>query len=152
MFNTRRAVEINLPFEIAQVFVLFAAWVLCNWSVSTLMDGEGFAGEIWVMSAYSLTPYIVTGLSGILLSNVLSLNEAVFVSGLSALGTAWCAVCMICGIMKVHQYSFSKTLASMVLTAVGILFLLFIAFLMVSLVGQLTEFIGNIATEIRFRM
>lgn len=92
MFNTRRAVEINLPFEIAQVFVLFAAWVLCNWSVSTLMDGEGFAGEIWVMSAYSLTPYIVTGLSGILLSNVLSLNEAVFVSGLSALGTAWCAV------------------------------------------------------------
>ena len=129
MFNTRRAVEINLPFEIAQVFVLFAAWVLCNWSVSTLMDGEGF-----------------------LLSNVLSLNEAVFVSGLSALGTAWCAVCMICGIMKVHQYSFSKTLASMVLTAVGILFLLFIAFLMVSLVGQLTEFIGNIATEIRFRM
>ena len=46
MFNTRRAVEINLPFEIAQVFVLFAAWVLCNWSVSTPMDGEGFAGEI----------------------------------------------------------------------------------------------------------
>ncbi len=40
----------------------------------------------------------------------------------------------------------------MVLTAVGILFLLFIAFLLVSLVGQLTEIIGNIATEIRFRM
>lgn len=116
------------------------------------MDGEGFVGEIWIMSAYSLTPYIFTGLGGIVLSNLVTVNEAVFVTGLSNIGLVWCAVCMLCGVMQIHQYSFTKAVTSMLLTVVGILFLLFILFLLVSLIGQLTDFIQNIATELRFRM
>lgn len=152
LFNAKEADEINILFEVAQVVVLFAVWVLSNWSVSTLMDGEGFAKEIWTASAYSLLPSVFSGVLSLVLSNVLTQDEAFFVHGVTVIGTIWCTFNMVIALMKVHQYSFGKTIASAVLTVLGIAFVFFVCFLMYSIVGQFTDFIKNIVAELQFRM
>ena len=59
---------------------------------------------------------------------------------------------MFIGLMKVNRYSFKKTILSILLIAVAILFIIFIVVLAYSLVAQFITFIQDLGNEVQYRV
>lgn len=151
-FNDNYVKIFNIVPLIVQSVVYYFTWVLGNWSICTLLDGEGTFKKIAIYSAYSLVPYIVCTFISVFLSNFLVQDESIWITAISALGLGWSIVLMIQAMKAAHQYSFSKTLASMLLTLVAMLLILFLAILLLSLFQQVYVFGYSVYTEIAYRI
>ena len=151
-FNTNTVKEFNVVPLVVQSVVYFATWVIGNWCICTLLDGEGTLKKICIYSAYALVPYILCSYAAVILSNFLVLEEAIWVNFFNYLGMGWSIVLMISAMKAVHQYSLIKTLISIVLTLVAMLLILFLAILLLSLFQQVYVFVYTIYTEIAYRI
>ena len=151
-FNTNRTDELNLWVILCSTVGVFIAFVTCNWAVTTIMDGEGSFGEIWVFSAYALLPLVLVGGALIVLSNVLTLDEATFYYAIQWIGYGWTAICMFIAIREVHQYTLVKTLVTLAITFAGLVIVVVIAAIVYSVFGQLISFISTIWSEITLHL
>lgn len=151
-FNTNTVKVFNVVPLVVQSVVYFATWVIGNWCICTLLDGEGTLKKICIYSAYALVPYILCSYVAVIFSNFLILEEAIWVNFFNYLGMGWSIVLMISAMKAVHQYSLPKTLISIVLTLVAMLLILFLAILLLSLFQQVYVFVYTIYTEIAYRI
>lgn len=137
---------------IVQTIALFLVWVVGNWSICTLLDGEGTIKNIYIYSAYSLIPYVAALYIRTILSHILIQDEAIFITCVSVIGTVWSVLLMFNAIKAVHQYSVSKTILALVLTIVAMLIILILLVLLVALFQQVYVFISSVYTEITYRV
>lgn len=127
---------------------VYAVYVASSWCVASFIEGKGTVRDIIAATAYSMIPYVLCRLLTIPLSNVLTLNEAVFITMIQVIGVLWSAVLMLGGIYAIHQYSFSKTLLSVLLTLVGMIIIVFVLVIFYSLLQQAYGFIESLYQEI----
>lgn len=139
-----------IPYIIKSI-VLFAVWVVGNWSVCTLLDGEGTMKNICIYSSYALVPYIIQLYINVLLSHVLIRDEYIFMLVIKIIGTLWTVVLIFSAVKAVHQYSFFKTISACLLTLAAMMIILLLLVLLLSLFQQLYVFIYSIYTEISYR-
>lgn len=152
IFNPFRQDRINIISLFSSTVGIFFFWVLSNWMMTTLMDGEGKFDEVWVFSAYSLLPYIICTAIAVIMSQLMIADEAMFINFVRGIGTLWSALCLFNATKAVHQFSAGKTVGAMIISAIGVGIILFIIVLMLTLFGQLIDFIVNIYGEILLRM
>lgn len=126
-------------------------WTMCNWATCTLFDGEGSVKDIWVVTTYSLLPYIIFGSLNIALSYMLTTSEMTFYNFFSFLGTAWTVLLIFLGVLVVHQYTVTKNVLSIFGTILIITCLIFLLLLFISIFQQVYSFILNILSEIIIR-
>ena len=107
--------------------------------------------QIFIYSAYALTPYLLCQVIAILLSNVLTSDEGVFIEWLVLLGVIWSVALLLCGMMTLHNYSGGKTVLSMLITVVGMVIIVFLLVLAVTLVQQMISFGVTVYRELNFR-
>lgn len=151
IFNWKRPEQLNVYLVMVQTFIVFLLWVVANWALCTLMDGEGRFVEIWVASAYALIPYIITSFIVTIFSNVLVYQEGTFLQYAAIIGQIWSVALLFVGMQEIHQYSVKKTLISMFFTVVGIGIIIFLCVLLFSLFQQLYVFLYTIYSELKFR-
>ncbi|MCR5717792.1 MAG: YIP1 family protein [Oscillospiraceae bacterium] len=140
-----------VPF-LVQTVVIFLAWVIGNWSVCTLLDGEGNMRNIAVYSAYALVPYVVSLYAEVLLSHILIRDEGIFLQIISVTGTLWTAVLLFSAIRSVHQYTAFKTVLAVLLTIAAMLIMLFLLVLALSLLQNVWLFVYSVFTELMYRL
>ena len=133
-------------------FGIFLLYVVCNWAMCTLFDGEGSMKNIYIVTAYSLIPYIAGYLIGTVLSHFLIKDEYIFIQTFEIVGTAWTVVLFISAMKAVHQFSFGKTLALIALTLVAMIAVMFLLVLLLTLFQQVIIFIFTIYTELSYRL
>ncbi|SDB06994.1 Yip1 domain-containing protein [Ruminococcaceae bacterium FB2012] len=151
-FNTAYVKVFNIVPLLVQSVVYFFTWVIANWALCTLFDGEGTLKKICIYSAYALVPYIVCSFISIFISNFIVEDEKIWMTAIYYLGLIWSVVLMIQAMKAAHQYSFKKTIVSMVFTIVAMLLILFLAILLLSLFQQVYVFGYSIYTEIAYRI
>ena len=151
-FNTAYVKVFNVVPLLVQSVVYFFTWVIGNWALCTLFDGEGTLKKICIYSAYALVPYIVCSAISIFISNFIVQEERIWMTAIYYLGLIWSVVLMIQAMKAAHQYSFTKTLVSMFFTLVAMLLILFLAILLLSLFQQVYVFGYSIYTEIAYRI
>ena len=142
----------NIVPYIFKSFILFGTWVVANWAMCTLFDGEGSMKNIFINSAYALVPYITGYLIGTVMSHFLIRDEYVFIQAVEIIGLCWSFVLFISGMKAVHQFSFGKTIALILLTLVAMLAILFLLVLLLTLFQQVLIFIMSIYTELSYRL
>lgn len=138
----RSAITIILP------IVLFC---IANWSFTALTDGEGRFVDIVMAMGYALLPAAITNIIGTLMSNVVIENEIDFVNMVFGIGMIWSGLLIFAGILTIHQFTVKKTLFTLVITAFGMVFIVFLALLFGSIIDRLISFITGLITEIRLR-
>ena len=151
-FNANRTDELNLWVILCSTIGVFVAFVVCNWAVTTIMDGEGAFTEIWVFCAYALLPLVLFNGALIVLSNVLTLDESTFYYAIQWIGYGWTAVCMLIAIREVHQYSLMKTVVTLAVTFAGLVIVVVVAAIVYSVFGQLISFLSTIWSELTLHL
>ena len=132
-------------------FVLFGAWAVGNWSVCTLLDGEGTLRNISIYSAYALIPYVAQLYLNVILSHFLIRDEYVFMQVIKFIGVGWTVILLFSAVKSVHQYSFKKTVLAIGFTLSAMFIMLFLLVLFMSLIQQIYIFISTIYTELSYR-
>ena len=115
------------------------------------MDGNGKMKEIASVTAYALIPYIGSLLINTVLSNFLTIDEAMIMSIISIIGIVWTAMILIVGLSQVHQYYIGKTVVTVLLSVFAMIIIAVLLFLLFSLVQQVLYFFTAIVEELRLR-
>lgn len=150
-FVTQDKIFNIIPY-LVQSIILFATWVIGNWAISTLLDGEGTLKNICIFSAYALIPYIAQTFINVFLSHFLIRDEYIFMQAIQVVGTLWSVILMFMAIKTVHQYTVLKTIVDILLTIVAMLIILFLLVLLLSLFQQVYVFVYSVYTEIAYRL
>lgn len=152
IFNPYRVDKLNILTLLPGTVILFTVWAICNWAFCSLLDGSGTFKEIWIVSAYSLVPYVMFTLITTFLSNFITLEGAVFLEWIFKAGQVWSVIMIVLGLMEIHQYTLKKTLMSIFMTILGIFIVLFLVLLTFSLYNQVSTFFNTIYREIIYRL
>ncbi len=151
LFNRTYVKVFNIVPYFSSSVILFLTWVIGNWSLCTLFDGEGTMKNIFCVSAYALLPYLFSEVIVIIASNFLLRTEGGFITFFRYLGIVWSVVLMISAMKTVHQYSIPKTLVAMFFTVVAMAIILFLAVLLLTLFQQVFVFGYSVYTELMYR-
>lgn len=144
-------VSLNVFKECAIVLATFLLWCVANWSLTTLMDGEGTFGDIVMASGYAMAPYFIIGFPLIFLSNVMPEDFGAFYHLLFYISIGWSALLMLSGVLVIHQYSLAKTILTAIFIVVAMAIIIFLCLLFFNLISQMFGFIFGLYWEISLR-
>ncbi|MBE6666695.1 MAG: hypothetical protein E7607_00085 [Ruminococcaceae bacterium] len=127
-------------------------WVVSNWCLTTLFEGEGSFKDIFIATCYSLAPLVIILIPVTIASNFIIASEVGLITLFSTIAYIWTGILIFFGTMVTHDYSMGKNVITTVGTILGMVVIMFIAILFSTLLGKLVGFVTNIVTEIQFRM
>ena len=138
---------------------IFLTWVLglvlfivSNWSVTTLLNGNGSMSDILKVVAYSLVPVTCTLIFQVFVSNFIIAEEAMIVYVITGAGFVWTIFMLLAGLCVIHEYTFGKTLVSILLTFVAAAIIMFLGILFFTLVEQMVVFAVSVGKEFMRRL
>lgn len=149
--NFNRLSELNSIDELSYILLPFLLFCVANWSLTTLMDGEGKFRDIVMAVGYALMPLVIVYVPQIVFSNMITQEEAPFYYLMETIAVIWFLWLLFVGMMTVHQYSIFKTLLTLFLTVIVMIFIVFLGILCFSLLQQMIAFALSVFTEIRAR-
>lgn len=149
--NRINPLSLNTIVDLIAVITMFLLFCIGNWSITSLMDGEGKFKDIVMSVSYAMTPMNLVFVPATILGNYVADNEEAFYFMLISISVVWFLILLFVGIMTVHGYSLLKTIATLFLTFVAMLIIIFLILLMTTLVQQVLMFIKSIYTELLFR-
>ncbi len=152
IYSTLRIKDFNILIVLATSGILVLLFVVANWALCTLLNGEGRAVDIYIMTCYNLTPLILFNIVSTICSRFMISSEFTFITILGTCASIWFVVLMFYGAMTIHNYSFWGTFMNLVASLIAMAIIFFLIFLFVVLVQQLYVFILTIYTECRMRL
>ena len=133
------------------VIVLVTLWVVANWCLTTLFDGEGSLKDIFIATCYSLLPIPLVMIPATIATHFCSLAEAEFITLALGIAYVWTGMLIVFGSMTTHGYSMGRNIAICFFTIVGMVFIMFLAVLFWNLITRMVSFVSDIITEISYR-
>ena len=152
MVNNTRWSEVNILMRLASILVPLFIWVLSNWCLTTLFDGKGRFGDIYMATAYSFTPYVLIGIPMIIVSNIVTKEEGVFYTYFNVFALIWCVFLILCAMMMIHDYGLGGGLLSPLASVAGMAVIMFIVLLFFSLISDAVAYFVSIYKEITMRI
>lgn len=144
--------DLNILTYVASVLVPLGLFVVGNWALTTLFDGKGRLGQVYMATCYALTPYSLVNIPLMIFSNFITTEEAQFYSVVGMIALIWVAFIGILGMSQVHEYSFGKNILFLVATVFAMLVMIFLLMLFFSMITQGVAYFVSIAKELLYRM
>ena len=138
--------------EVIAVAVPVILWVVGNWCLTTLFDGEGSLKDIFIATGYALAPLPIFIIVSTILTNFMTTSEGSIVSLLVSLGYVWVGILLFFGMMVTHDYTMGKNIAITLFTIVAMAIIIFVIVLFGSLVGKMVSFFVAIVSELGNRI
>jgi len=144
--------ELNILTYILSILVPLALFVIGNLALTTLFDGKGRLGQVYIASCYAITPYVLVQFPLMIFSNFVTVDEAEFYAVVSVISLIWVAFIGIFGMSQVHEYSFGKNFLFIFATVFAMLVMVFLLLLFFSMVTQGAAYFISIGKELLYRM
>ena len=150
IFSPRPSTAFNIMSSVSAVLAPLLLWVVANWCLTTLFEGEGSMKDIFVASCYALTPLPLIMIPVTIATNFLTKSEAGVVTMLVTFAYIWLGLLVFFGMMVTHDYSAGKNILTCIATIVGMAFIMFIGILFSSLMAKIP--VVNREKEIRYEI
>ena len=144
--------DINIFLYIASIVFLLLLWTLGNWGLTTLFDGKGRLGQVYIATCYCMLPYPLIQFPLIILSNIVTVEEKQFYSVLSTVSLIWVLAWIVLAMGQIHEFSVLKNVLFTVASLFAMLVLVFILLLFFSMISQGTAYFISLGKELLFRM
>ncbi len=125
-------------------------WVIGNYMISAINDGEGKFKNVYMATAYSLVPYVIFGPIVIASTYVLTLNEAVIVHYLWTIAIAWSAILICISVREIHNYTVKETVKIILLTLFFMLMAIIVCVILFLIGQQVVLFFQDIINEVTY--
>ena len=142
----------SLGSQIIGVVVPLILFVISNWCLTTLFEGEGSFKDVFIACCYSLLPLPLLIVPATIASNFVTNSEVGIISMLSTVAFIWLGLLLFFGTQVTHDYTMSKNVITVLGTIVGMVFIIFLVLLFSTLVGKMVSLVTNIVTELQYRM
>ena len=143
LVNYANTAKINVLLTLVSCLLPFVLFIIGNWAIGTLINGKGNMKQVLKVTAYSLYPAVFLYIIGVIVSQGIIFEERMFVYFLFYFPMVLFALYCFIGLIMVHQFSFTKGIGSVLLSAVAIVILIFIIVLLATLVSG---FINDLLT------
>ena len=126
-------------------------YTVANWGVCSVQGGKGKMYEVYVSVAYSLVPIIIFRLFNLIISNIMTAEEAFFLGVLEIVSWIIAGFSLLVANMEIHEYDFFKVLKTTVIIILGMGLIIFLLFMVIVLIQQLFTFVETIYNELLLR-
>lgn len=144
--------ELNIFMYLASVVFPLALFVVGNWGLTTLFDGKGRLGQVYMATCYAITPYPLIQFPLMVFSNFVTVDEAEFYGVLGIISLVWAALLIIAAMSQIHEYTMRKTLLFVVASLFAMLVIIFILMLFFSMITQGIAYFISLGREMMFRL
>ena len=144
--------DLNIFMYIASVLLPFMLFVVGNWALTTLFDGKGRLGQVYIATCYAITPYPLIQFPLMFLSNFITVDESEFYTAMYVISLIWVLFIGILGMSQVHEYGFGKNILFLIATVFAMLVMIFLLMLFFSMVSQGVAYFISIVKEMLFRL
>ena len=138
--------------QILAVGVPLALFVVANWCLTTLFDGEGSFKDIFVSVGYALSPMPLLIIVSTFLSNILTAEEMAISTMLVTIAFIWAALLLFFGMAVTHDYTMGKNMITILGTILAMAIIMFVAILFTSLIAKIVSFVSSLIIEIGYRL
>lgn len=147
IFSTAKENPLNLGIVFASTFGLVLLFVVVNFLITAIFNGNGTFFDIFKVVAVALIPYIIARFIRLIMSNFCTLDEQSFMSIVIAIGLLWSFVILLIGLSQIHEFTALGTVACFLFTVLGMALVIFLLLLVSSVVAQMIQFVKDIWSE-----
>lgn len=144
--------DINIFLYLASVLFPLMLWVVGNWALTTLFDGKGRLGQVYMATCYAIVPYPLVQLPLMIFSNFVTVDEAEFYAVLSAVSLVYAAILIITAMGQIHEYSAGKNILFTIATLFSMLVMIFLLMIFFSMISQGVAYFISLGRELLFRL
>lgn len=152
IFNDINWEEVNILLYVATIIFPLALWVVGNWALTTLSDGKGRLGQVYMATCYGMLPYPIVQLFLMIFSNVVTVDEAGFYTTVGTITLVYCAILIVVAMGQIHEYRAGKNIMFTIFSIFAILVEIFILLLFFSMISQGVAYIVSLVKEMLFRI
>lgn len=151
LFQDINPLKANIFKEVLMIIIPIVLFIIANYMIATINEGEGKLKDIYNGTIYALTPYLIGMLPLQLVTNILSLNESFIYEFGTLIIYGWCAILLFLMIKEVHNYSAKETIKNILLTVFGMVIIVLLVAIIFILVDHELDFINSIIQELKIR-
>ena len=136
---------------LAIFFLPCALWIVGNYMISSINEGEGSFKNVYVCTAYAFAPMVVLMPFVIVLTYFCTFNESFIIELSRTAITAWTALYFVVMVLEVHRFSFKNMVKNILLTIFAIVIAI-VGFIIIYLMAkQVYAFVLDVVREVMFR-
>ena len=152
LFAPNNISNLSLLPVLIMLVVPLALFIVGNAMVASINDGEGSFKNVFVITAYSLSPYLLITPFVVITSYAVTFNESFILDLIWFVGVAWSAVILFIGVMRTHDYTFGETVKNIFITLFFMLMAVVAAAIMYVMWNTLISFVQSVFMEVDFRV
>ena len=126
-------------------------FIIGNYMVSSINNGEGTLRNVYIMTGYSLSFYILLMPVMFALSYMLTLNETVILTMLNTVTVGYTAVLFYLGIKEIHNYRVLEMIKNIFYTLFFMVMAIVVFAILHLLWGQVYQFVTGLFGEVSYR-
>ena len=147
LFRSGNVENFNLGFELLKWGLIIVLFVISNYLISSLQNGEGFFRDVFISTIYCFAPLILFKIPLSIVTNVLSYNEAYLVTLSNVVLWGVSILYVILMIKDVHNYKLGALVLNIVLTFIAMIVMVLIYLMVYILSMQLLQFFAGLIEE-----
>lgn len=151
LFNPNIPSEINLFQQTITIFLPFFLFVVANYLVCSIRDGEGKLKDVYQASSYTLLPMIITLPLLAIISKGLTYNESFIYHTVLYIGLFITALYFIIMVKEIHYYDTKPTIINILITIFTGLMIMVVVFIVYLLLNEVGTLISDIVRELILR-
>lgn len=150
-FNHRITAEINLFQQMIFIFIPLILWVIGNYLVCSIRDGEGTMSQVFQGTVYALLPMTLTFPILVFLSQFLTLNEKFVFTTVYYLGFGVTIIYLILMVKDVHFYDMKPTISNTLISIFTGLMIMVMVMIVYILLNEVIQLFLDIMREVSSR-